>query len=148
MPDKSGVAEQIISIPKGGGELKGLGEKFQPDLHTGTGNFSIPIAVPSGRNGFQPQLSLNYSTGAPNGPFGLGWTLSVPGIRRRTRLGVPTYDDASDVFVLSGAEDLTPVPASDGSSRYRPQAEADFARITHITGTAGDYWEVWSRDGL
>ena len=35
MGDKSGVNDQIISLPKGD-ELKGLGEKFQPDLHTGT----------------------------------------------------------------------------------------------------------------
>lgn len=34
---------QTIILPKEGGALKGLGEKFSPDLHTGTGNFSIPI---------------------------------------------------------------------------------------------------------
>ncbi|MCL5935341.1 MAG: hypothetical protein M1543_02465, partial [Firmicutes bacterium] len=73
MFNKSGIAEQIISLPKGGGAVKAIDEKFQPDLHTGTGNLSIPIAVPSGRNGLQPQLSLNYSTSNGNGPFGLGW---------------------------------------------------------------------------
>ena len=52
-----------IEMPKGGGALKGMGETFSADLFTGTGNFSVPIAVPSGRNGFQPQLTLGYSTG-------------------------------------------------------------------------------------
>ena len=33
-----------IALPKGGGALSGIGEKFSPDLHTGTGNFSVPIA--------------------------------------------------------------------------------------------------------
>ena len=33
-------------------------EKFSPDLHTGTGNFSIPIELPAGRNGFAPRLTL------------------------------------------------------------------------------------------
>src|SRR5215211_2647845 len=93
--DKSGVSEQVISIPKGGGALKGIGEKFQPDLYTGTGNFSIPIALPNGRNGFRPELSLNYSSGGGNGPFGLGWQLSIPSITRKTSKGIPRYHDAS-----------------------------------------------------
>src|SRR5437870_12311061 len=118
MGNQSGSAGQIISLPQGGGALHGIGEKFAPDLHTGTGNFTIPIALPSGRNGFQPQLSLVYSTGNPNGPFGLGWGLSVPGIARKTSKGVPVYDGAEDTFILSGAEDLVPVPGGPaGASR-------------------------------
>src|SRR5215211_7290083 len=90
---------QVISLPKGGSALKGIGEKFSPDLHTGTGNFTVPIALPPGRNGFQPDLSLVYSTGNGNGTFGLGWALSVPGVSRRTSKGVPRYDDSDNVFV-------------------------------------------------
>ena len=63
MSNKSSGPAQTIALPKGGGALHGIGEKFSPDLHTGTGNFSVPIAVPPGRNGFQPQLNLVYSTG-------------------------------------------------------------------------------------
>jgi Salmonella virulence plasmid 65kDa B protein len=77
--NKSGTASQVITHPKGGGALKGLGETFSPDLHTGTGNLSVPIAVPSGRAGLQPELVLVYSTGQGNGAFGLGWSLSVAG---------------------------------------------------------------------
>lgn len=47
----------VISLPKGGGAISGLGEKFSPDLFTGTGNFSVSIAVPPGRRGLQPQLA-------------------------------------------------------------------------------------------
>ena len=57
MSNKSGISSQIISIPKGGGALPGIGEKFSPDLFTGTGNFTVPVALPPGRNGFQPQLN-------------------------------------------------------------------------------------------
>lgn len=63
-------ANQVIAVPKGRGALQGIGEKFSPDFYTGTGNFAVPIAVPPGRNSFQPQLSLAYSTGNGNGPFG------------------------------------------------------------------------------
>jgi hypothetical protein len=51
------ASSTVIAAPKGGGALSGIGEKFSPDLHTGTGNYTVPIALPPGRNGFQPQLS-------------------------------------------------------------------------------------------
>src|SRR6266480_1905080 len=107
MGSNSTAPSEIISLPKGGGALHGIGEKFSPDLFTGTGNFTIPIALPPGRNGFQPQLSLGYSTGNGNGLFGLGWNLSVPGVMRKTSKGIPRYD-GNDTFLLSGAEDLVP----------------------------------------
>ena len=129
--------------------MQGIGEKFSPDLHTGTGNFSVPLALPAGRNGFQPQLQLVYSTGNGNGPFGLGWGLSIPGVSRQTFKGVPRYDDAKDIFILSGAEDLVPVPGGPpGTTRYRPRTEGLFARIERRYDSENDYWEVRSKDGL
>ena len=62
MVNNSPASGQTVSLPKGGGALQGIGEILSPDLFTGTGNFSIPIALPPGRNGFQPELNLVYST--------------------------------------------------------------------------------------
>ena len=98
--NKSGVAQNVISLPKGGGAIKGIGETFQPNLFSGTGNHTIPLAISPGRNGFGPKLSLEYSSGNGNGIFGLGWQLAMPRITRKTEKGLPRYDD-SDVFVLS-----------------------------------------------
>jgi RHS repeat-associated protein len=154
MSNKSGVAEQILSLPKGGGALSGLGEKFSPDLFTGTGNFTVPIAVPAGRNGLQPQLNLVYSTGSGNGIFGFGWNLSSPGITRKTSRGIPRYHDDDpteepDVFILSGVEDLVPVENPlPGVTRYHPRTEGLFALIDHHHSAGDDYWEVRSKDGL
>lgn len=156
MSNKSGTSNQVISLPQGGGALKGIGEKFSPDLHTGTGNFTVPIALPPGRNGFQPQLNLVYSTGNGNGPFGLGWSLSIPGVSRKTSKGVPRYDDANDTFILSGAEDLVPIEVEKTGTnaevrirtRYRPRTEGLFARVDHHHDAKNDYWEVRSKDGL
>jgi RHS repeat-associated protein len=141
---------QIISLPQGGGALRGMGEKFAPDLQTGTGNFTVPIAVPAGRRGLEPKLDLAYSTGSGNGFFGLGWTVTIPGVSRKTSGGVPTYDDRQDVFLLSGSEDLVPVnPGSPTETRYRPRTEGLFARIVHHRGPArANYWEVTNKDGL
>jgi hypothetical protein len=143
MSNKS--SNSVICLPKGGGAQKGIGEKFSPDLFTGTGNFTVPIALPAGRNGFQPELNLVYSTG--NG-FGLGWSLSLPGVSRKTAKGNPRYDDAKDTFILSGAEDLVPVEKSETKIRYRPRTEGLFARIDHHRDADNEYWEVRRKDGL
>ncbi|MGL5863726.1 MAG: SpvB/TcaC N-terminal domain-containing protein, partial [Phycicoccus sp.] len=147
MSETSGTAEQIVSLPKSGGAVRGLGEKFAPDLHTGTGNVTVPIEIPAGRGGFQPNLALGYSSGSGNGPFGLGWSLGVPGVTRQTARGLPTYDDAEDTFVLSGAEDLVAVETRPGITSYRPRTEGLFARIEHHTGDGLDYWLVRTGDG-
>ena len=152
MGSSSTSTDQTISLPHGGGALQGIGETFAPDLHTGTGNFTIPITLPSGRNGFQPQLALTYSSGSGNGPFGLGWSLGVPVVTRKTSRGVPRYRDRSDLaqrdtFILAGSEDLVPVAGATAPLRhYRPRSEGLFARIAH--DETADVWEVHTKDGL
>lgn len=148
MSNKSGTSNQVISLPQGGGALSGMGEKFAPDLHSGTGNFTVPIALPAGRNGFQPELSLVYSTGNGNSPYGLGWSLSVSGVMRKTSQGIPQYNDQLDTFVLSKAEDLVLVEKIAGITRYRPRTEGLFARIEHHQQDGNDYWQVWNKNGL
>jgi len=100
-----------ISLPKGGGAIRGMGEKFAANPVTGTGSLTVPIATSPGRSGFGTKLSLSYDSGAGNGPFGLGWHLSLSSITRKTDKGLPRYfdDEESDVFILSGAEDFVPV---------------------------------------
>jgi hypothetical protein len=152
-----------ISLPKGGGAIHGIGEKFSANPVTGTGSLSVPIATSPGRSGFGPQLSLSYDSGSGNGPFGLGWSLSLPEITRRTDKGLPRYcdDEESDIFILSGAEDLVPVldaandwvelaiPPRNGYAikQYRPRIEGLFARIERWTRQSdGDtYWRSISR---
>src|SRR5438477_12987161 len=104
-----------ISLPKGGGAIRGIGEKFGANSVTGTGSMTVPIATSPGRSGFGPQLALSYDSGSGNGPFGFGWSLSLPAITRKTDKGLPQYLDVaeSDVFLLSGAEDLVPVYRQD-----------------------------------
>ncbi|GIH06146.1 hypothetical protein Rhe02_42130 [Rhizocola hellebori] len=135
-------------MPSGGGAVAGLGETFTPDLSSGAGRFSVPIEVPAGRLGVQPALALRYQTGSGNGPWGLGWDMGLTAVMRKTSRGVPRYDP-SDVFILSGTEDLVPVAGSTpGRVRYRPRTEGLFARIEHVRDDSGDYWEVRTRDGL
>src|SRR4029453_12794982 len=161
-PAGNAEAQQVISapsiVPKGGGAIRGIGEKFAANPVTGTGSVTIPIATSPGRFGFGPQLSLSYDSGAGNGLFGLGWNLALPSITRKTEKGLPRYRDAeeSDEFILSGAEDLVPVlvksageqgeewqreklpprsvhPNTYRLERYRPRIEGLFPRIERWT---------------
>lgn len=60
-----------ISLPKGGGAIKGIDEKFSVNTVNGTASFSIPIPVSPAR-GVTPNLNLTYNSGAGNGIY-LGW---------------------------------------------------------------------------
>jgi hypothetical protein len=79
---KQKPAVPSVSLPKGGGAIRGMGEKFAANPVTGTGSMSVPTATSPSRSGFGPQLSLSYDSGAGNGPFGFGWSLSLPAITR------------------------------------------------------------------
>jgi RHS repeat-associated protein len=159
------VSAPSITLPKGGGAIRGIGEKFSANPVTGTGSMSVPIAMSPGRSGFGPQLSLAYDSGVGNGPFGFGWSLTIPSITRKTDKGLPQYVDAqdSDVFILSGAEDLVPLLNPDGSrftdtttaagytiDRYRPRIEGLFARIERWTRQSDRdvHWRSISRDNI
>src|SRR5512134_2620664 len=109
-----------VTLPKGGGAIRGIGEKFSANPVTGTGSMTVPMATSPGRSGFGPQLNLSYDSGSGNGPFGFGWSLSLPSIARKTDKGLPQYFDAeeSDVFILSGAEDLVPVLIQNAQSEW------------------------------
>src|SRR6202040_4159900 len=88
-----GISAPKITLPKGGGAVSGIGEKFAANPMTGTGSMTVPLFASPGRSGLGPQLSLSYDSGAGNGPFGFGWNLSVPSITRKTDKGLPKYFD-------------------------------------------------------
>lgn len=153
MAEKPNTTAQTLSLPKGGGAIKGIGETFRPDLFTGTGNFSVSIYTSPGRNGFGPKLTLDYSTGNGNSPFGLGWSLSIPRVTRKTEKGLPRYDN-SDVFVLSGAEDLVPTDPPTRRDSYtitsfRPRTEGLFSRIERWEDDNADvHWRAITKDNV
>jgi insecticidal toxin complex protein TccC len=89
-----------------------------------------------------PALTLTYHSGAGNGAFGLGMTLSVPSISRRTATGVPRYTE-SDEFVDASGEVLVRVDdaatqtlneRSFQVTRFMPRVEGRFDRL--------EYWQA------
>lgn len=166
-PTGGGGNTPAISVPKGGGALRSVDEKFSVNPATGTMSLDLTLDTSPARDDFHPELSLSYDSGSGAGPFGLGWTLTVSSVSRKTAKGLPRYDD-EDVFVLSDAEDLVPVLDTEGSDRvphvedrteegqnyrvhlYRPRTEEQFARIERwIDQTTGEtHWRTTSKDNV
>ena len=123
-----------ISLPKGGGAINGISEKFSANPVTGTSSFSIPLPVSRAR-GLEPQLSLSYDSGSGNGPCGLGWNLSVAAISRKTEKGLPQYLDLedSDTFVIAGSEDLVPL---------LKETAGNWQTVSAVKELSGINWEV------
>lgn len=165
-----------ISLPKGGGAIKGIDEKFSVNAVNGTASFSIPIPVSQAR-GVTPNLSLSYNSGGGNGVFGLGWSLGLTSIKRKTDKKLPKYFDSidSDTYLFSEAEELVPEfkkdengyfekdsndnyiinekNSPDGFYRiryYRPRIEGLFARIERWTNNASGEikWRIISKENI
>jgi RHS repeat-associated protein len=165
-----------IALPKGGGAIKDIDEKFSVNAVNGTASFSIPLPFSPAR-GASPALGLSYNSGAGNGVFGLGWTLSLPSIKRQTDKKLPQYFDSidSDTFLFSEAEDLVQEfkKETDGSFNvdtdgnyiinetdsanglftirfYKPRIEGLFARIERWSGKTSPEikWRVITKENV
>jgi RHS repeat-associated protein len=151
-------------LPTGGGAIRSIGEKFEANPATGTASFTVPITISEGRDGFTPQLALNYDSGSGNSVFGLGWNIGLPNITRKTDKGLPQYgdnpDNETDTFILSGAEDLVPISWKNNETRdwrdetiggktykvysYQPRTEGLFASIERwVEQSEGDRYSHW-----
>lgn len=154
-PNESGsltdnITVPKIELPKGGGAIRGIEEKFQVNAVNGTAALGIPVPLSPSRQGSTPAIDISYNSGNGNSPFGIGWEMSLPRITRKTNKKLPEYKDEeeSDTFIFSGAEDLVPklTEQMDGSwekdisektesgitytvSGYRPRIEGSFVRI-------------------
>ena len=159
MPEQSRqtkIQTSQLSLPKGGGAIQGVGETFQANEFSGTAGLSVPIFASPCRD-FAPQMQLSYNSGNGNGPWGMGFSLSLPQISRQTRKGTPRYQD-TDVFVLSGSADLV---ALDQPSRtedlqgisytiqtFAPRQEGLFALIEcwQTIDPSQTFWKVIGKD--
>lgn len=107
-----------ISLPKGGGAIKGIDEKFSVNAVNGTAGFSIPLPFSPAR-ALTPSLALGYNSGSGNGVFGLGWSLNLGSIKIKTDKGLPTYNgDETDTYLFSEAEDLVPAFQKDTNGAF------------------------------
>ncbi|MBD8828264.1 SpvB/TcaC N-terminal domain-containing protein [Pseudomonas sp. CFBP 13602] len=161
------LAINTPSLPKGGGAIQSIGKGWGSVGASGAASFSIALPFSPGR-GATPQLGLSYSSGAGNGPCGMGWGLSRQSIARRTQKGVPAYT-VDDEMVGPGGDVLLPqrdaqgvivsttvhtfrgqaLGASYRVTRHCPRVEGSFARIEHwqLDDADAGFWLVHGSDG-
>ncbi|KAL7904169.1 hypothetical protein GGI35DRAFT_490755 [Trichoderma velutinum] len=155
------IGPVIKKFGKGGGGFRSIDEKLEVNPSNGTMSLSIPIHTSSGRSGFGPSLSLGYDSGYGNGPFGIGWSLSLDSISRKVSRAIPTYG-VSDVFILSGQEDLVTygeatdkIDLASGKEYsvqyFKPRVVADPLHIQRWTLKEDDshiFWKVIRGDNV
>ncbi len=121
------ISTPSIELPKGGGAIKGIDEKFSVNAVNGTAGFSISLPFSAAR-GSSPALNLSYSSGAGNDIFGLGWNVSLASIKRKTDKKLPQYLDSidSDIFLFSEAEDLVPEFSKNPDGNFRKDSDGNY----------------------
>lgn len=133
-PARPGITVGTVPMPGGGGSIAAASGSFSTDESSGTATFTIPLAHSAGRD-FEPAPTLAYSSTGGNGPFGLGFGLSLGSIVRSTLFGTPRYD-GDDLFAFGG-QLLVPTGsrtvAAEGIdyavTSYAPRRQEDFALI-------------------
>ncbi|NEP34914.1 sigma-70 family RNA polymerase sigma factor [Moorena sp. SIO3B2] len=123
--ENSKITTTQLSLPKGGGAIQGIGETFQANEFTGTAGLSIPIPTTPCR-GFEPQLSVQYSSGSGNGPFGLGFALAIPIDMGAGSQGMPI------------AATRNRVSSPDRGNRKNPKK-------LERGGIVEEFWQQWSQ---
>ena len=126
-------------------------------------NYTIPIELPTGINGMQPNVTIGYNNQGGNGLLGWGWDLGAGSCITRT--GQTIYHDGKmtaanltedDRFVLDGQR-LIIVDGNYGmcGSEYKTENDCmsrirlmhDFSGSKNETKNAGTYFKVWDRTG-
>ena len=124
----------------------------------GAAVYTIPIEVPAGINGMQPQLAITYNSQAGNGLLGWGWNLS--GVSAITRTSKTIYHDYTefaypvdfkdDRFMLDGQRLLKISNIGYGGNLCEYRTEID--NITKIVSEAQNNvtsnFDIWTKDGL
>jgi RHS repeat-associated protein len=139
MTKASGTAAELLNLPSGGGSVSGQGGDFSVDLNTGTATAKFDFSLPAGPNGIRPPVTLQYSAGSGDGPFGIGWSLGLMTIRTKIT-PAPADLTATGTFSLAGVGDLVAM----GAGRYRPVTDSTGLLIQFTSGS----WTVTDKAGL
>ena len=108
--------------------------------------FTVPLALPPGRAGMTPAISLGYASGSGDGIAGVGWSVSgfstiTRGGRRWVQHGTTDGVDFSerDRFYLDGQElvGVNATPYGGNGAEYRTESDT-FVRVHSTSAQAQD----------
>ncbi|MBO4740306.1 MAG: hypothetical protein J5605_01540, partial [Bacteroidales bacterium] len=167
-PEVEGFVPTTMSKRPAAEPLTGLPLFTPPSANSsGTAETNIPIAIPAGRGGLQPTITLTYSNGGGDGWVGTGWDIPVQKISVETRWGVPRYNPAkeSETYIYAGNQLVTKdneghfedmphrtnkwLARKPSGTRFYPRIEGAFDKITRHGDRPWNYWwEVTDRNGV
>ncbi|MBR3426390.1 MAG: hypothetical protein IKG95_00455 [Bacteroidales bacterium] len=139
-------AEVVVGAIGGSVDVSGLGGA----------TYTIPLQVPEGLGGLQPNLAIGYNNQGGNGL--LGWCWDLQGISCISRLGTTLYHDGKmsgvdfvdDRFALDGQR-LISISGSYGGNGTEYRTEVDgmskIVSYTCDTTTGPAYFKVWLPNG-
>ncbi len=122
-------------------------EKSELVSSSGEATYSVPFAVPPGRNGAQPSIGLYYGSRAPlRGGVAAGWSMPIPTISVNTSkgwLGGVHYQVDGQPLVSVNEPD-----ADSGVDTYRLWHDNSYTRYEHRSdGSEQGYWIARTTDG-
>ena len=128
-----------------GNKVFTLPQNLDVDPTRGTAVSSIPISVPPGRGGIQPNITLAYNSSSPNGSLGMGWMMELGKVERSTKYGVPSYT-SEDTFVLTQAGSQQELINNSGNAtEFRARFGGAFLKIEFVDGS---FWKVTDKNGV
>ncbi|HEX5151652.1 MAG TPA: SpvB/TcaC N-terminal domain-containing protein [Parafilimonas sp.] len=156
-PQTQGYTPTTIKDIKAANPSAGINFIEPPKANNnGNASLSYPLKIPKGRQGMEPQLTVQYNSEGGNSWMGLGWNLSIPFVGIETRWGVPRYDPdfESEMYNLNGEQlaptnNRTPFVARVVDKRdFHPRVEGEFNRIMRHGNSPKNYWwEVTAKNG-
>jgi RHS repeat-associated protein len=129
-------------------------ESFQHAGFTGAASFSMPIKVPAGPGGFQPNLSLSYTSSTVDNAgsqtqaswAGMGWSLQSSYIERNGHGTNSVMDDSYQVNVNGVSMEL--LRGADG--KYHASDENFYKSEFTVPipeGELASTWTIWDKSG-
>lgn len=121
----------------------------------GAASYRIPLDLPSGTAGMQPDLALEYNSQGAYGPMGLGWSISgaqsithCPSTIAQDGVNKPIQLTTIENLCLGGSR-LVVVSGEYGEtgSEYRTEL-ASFTKVVQLISNGSPYFEAYSKDGL
>lgn len=109
----------------------------------------IPITIPPGRNGLQPELSFTYNSQNKNKAslFGYGWDVSIHSIQRHNKTGTDKLY-SNHYFLSSISGELEDISLSDGEHGTYGAKVDDGSFLKYEYATSTDAWEVTDKEGV
>jgi RHS repeat-associated protein len=150
------VATEVANGPTG--EAAGGVTGDLSVTNDGAAFYQIPISVPPGRAGMQPNLALSYSSRAGNGLVGVGWSITpLPEIsvcpktiRQDGSVLAAVQFSGAGPFCYEGQRLIQVAGATfvhaDGRE-FRTERDNGMRFISHDVGGIPVWWEVWDKGG-